>query len=366
MNPIEQRKVEHLDLCAHQDVETRRGTLLDDVQLIHEALPELSVGEIDTSIELFGRQLQTPILMSGMTGGSQRAGEINLMLATTAQKFGLGMGLGSQRAMWVDPDLASTFQVRSVAPDILLLANLGAVQARDVGVSAVRELVEAVGADALCIHLNVAQELVQDEGDRDFRGCLETIGMLSDTLGFPVVAKETGCGFSRATLARLDAEGIHWVDVAGTGGTTWTGVEALRGSSRQQELGQTLREWGVPTAAAIHYSQESGLGTIASGGIRGPLDAVRSLVLGAQAVGMALPFLRAHEEGGLEGLFTFAERLNEGVRSLMVLLGAESVESLRHIPFVMGPDLHRWIQPATRRAAPAHPADMDAASRRRS
>ncbi len=202
MSQIEKRKLEHLDLCANQDVESRRSSLLDEVGLFHEALPELSADQVDLSTELFGRRLQAPILVSGMTGGAERAGEINRALATAAQKYGLGMGLGSQRAMWQDPELVSTYQVRDVAPDILLLSNLGAVQARDMGVNATAELVDAVRADAICIHLNVAQELVQDEGDRDFRGCLAIIEQLSQSLNVPVIVKETGCGFSRPTLAR--------------------------------------------------------------------------------------------------------------------------------------------------------------------
>jgi isopentenyl-diphosphate Delta-isomerase len=362
MSGVTQRKVEHLDLCAHQDVETDRGTLLDDVQLIHEALPEMSAGDVDASTDLFGRRLQAPILISGMTGGTGRAGEINLTLATAAQKLGLGMGLGSQRAMWIDPKLASTYRVRGVAPDILLLANLGVVQAREVGVAAVTELVDSVGADALCVHLNVAQEMVQDEGDRDFRGCLATIESLAGSLGFPIIIKETGCGFSRSTLARLRSAGADWVDVAGTGGTTWTGVEALRGSNRQRALGVALREWGVPTAAALYYARETGLEAIASGGIRGPLDIVRSLVLGANAVGLALPFLRAHEAKGLDGVLSLGEHLSEGVRALMLLLGADSLDSLRSSAFVMGPQLQNWIQPPThfadpRRTVMPHAAD---------
>ena len=349
MSQVRQRKLEHLDLCAQRDVVMRRPTLLEEVQLFHEALPELSAGDIDPSTELFGRRLQAPILISGMTGGAERAGEVNRALATAAQKYGFGMGLGSQRAMWLDPELASTYQVRDVAPDLLLLANLGAVQARDVGGDAVAELVDAVKADALCVHLNAAQELVQDEGDRDFRGCLAAIESLVDSLPVPVVVKETGCGFSRTTLARLRAAGVGWVDVAGSGGTTWTGVEALRGSQRQRALGQTLREWGIPTAAAICFSRELGLGTIASGGIRGPLDIVRALVLGARAAGLALPFLRAHESEGLSGVLSLAEQLSEGVRALMLLLGARSIEAMRSVPHILGPNLRNWLEmPSTR------------------
>ena len=185
-----------------------------------------------------------------------------------------------------------------MAPDILLLANLGAVQARDAGPKRVAELVEAVGADALCVHLNPAQELVQDEGDRDFRGALDAIQKPGRALPVPVVAKETGCGLAPGTLTRLRAAGVAAVDVSGRGGTTWPGVEAHRGSERQRELGQALREWGIPTAASVAFARRAGIPALASGGIRTPLDAVRALALGAEAVGLALPFLRAWSEGG--------------------------------------------------------------------
>lgn len=343
MSEIVERKLSHLDLCVRGDVESRASTLFDEVRLLHEALPELSCHEIDPSLELMGRWLQAPILISGMTGGAPRARALNRALATGAQKFGLGMGVGSQRAMLVQPELTSTYQVRDVAPDILLLANIGAVQARDSGTARVADLVQAIGADALCVHLNAAQELVQDEGDRDFRGCLEAIGALVSELPTPVIVKETGCGLAPGSLARLREVGVRWVDVAGAGGTTWTGVEALRGSRRQRMLGAELREWGVPTAASLVYAQRAGFRSIASGGIRGALDAVRALALGAEAVSLALPFLRAHAERGEQGVFETAEALCEGVRALMLLTGARRTSELKRVPRVIGPELAGWL-----------------------
>jgi isopentenyl-diphosphate delta-isomerase len=346
MSDIVGRKLSHIDLCAAQDVEARGSTLLDDVQLMHDALPEMSCDEVDPSVDLLGRRLHVPILMSGMTGGAERAGEINRALATAAQKFGLGMGVGSQRAMLLHPELTDTYRVRDVAPDILLLANLGAVQARESSLADVTRVVESIGADALCIHLNPAQELVQDEGDRDFRGCLDAIRKLVRTLSVPIVVKETGCGLGPATLTRLRDSGVEWVDVSGAGGTTWTGVEALRGSRRQQALGRELREWGIPTAACIAFAARAGFGTIASGGIRSAQDAVRALALGANAASLALPFLRAFAEGGERGVMETAESLSEAMRALMLLTGARRVEDLRHVPRVIGPQLHGWLEPA--------------------
>jgi isopentenyl-diphosphate delta-isomerase len=341
---IRSRKDAHLALCVERDVEHAGGTLLDEVHLLHDSLPELALAEIDLSVPLLGRRLQAPFVITGMTGGTSRARELNEALAGVAQKFGFAMGVGSQRAMLLHPETADTFRVRDVAPDVLLFANLGAVQARDVGPAGAAELVAAIHADALCIHLNPAQELVQDDGDRDFRGCLEGIATIGDELSVPVVVKETGCGLSPRTTRRLVEAGIGWVDVSGAGGTTWTGIEGLRGSARQQALGATLREWGIPTAAAIGFARRAGLRVIASGGIRNGLDAARALALGADAVGLALPLLRAFEAGGAARLNVVAAELVESLRAVTALVGARSIAGLAEAPRVLGPQLQGWLE----------------------
>lgn len=341
--PIASRKDAHLALCTEGEVEHRAGTLLDEVHLLHDSLPELALSQVDLSVELLGRRLQAPIAISGMTGGTARAAELNTALAVSAQKFRLAMGVGSQRAMLVRPESAASFRVRDVAPDILLLANLGAVQARELGAAGVAELVDAIAADALCIHLNPAQELVQDEGDRDFRGCLAAIGELAATLHVPVVVKETGCGLAPHTLARLRAAGVQWVDVSGAGGTSWTAIEALRGSARQRALGETLREWGVPTAPSIAFAAQAGLRVIASGGIRSGLDAARAIALGAEVASLALPLVRAHAAGGPPAVATAVEELIESLRAVCLLVGARSVDALRRTPRVLGPALRGWL-----------------------
>ncbi len=340
---IESRKDSHLQLCAERDVEHRRSTMLEQVHLLHDSLPELALSDVDLSVEYFGRRLQAPIVISGMSGGTDNGRELNRAMATAAQKFGLAMGVGSQRAMLVCPEAIDTFRVREVAPDILLFANLGFVQARDAGVKRVAELVEAIRADAICIHLNPAQELVQDEGDRDFRGCLDAIAELVDELHVPTIVKETGCGLSPATLARLAAIGVEWVDTAGAGGTTWTGIEGMRGGARQQSLGEALHEWGIPTAASVAYARRAGFRVIASGGIRTGLDAVRAIALGADAAGLALPFLRAYAAGGTAEVLNAAASLVESIRSIAMLVGAPSVEALRAAPRVLGPELRAWL-----------------------
>ncbi len=340
---IQSRKDAHLQLCAEADVEHRRGTLLDQVHLLHEALPELSVSDVDLSIDWFGRRPAAPIVITGMTGGTPNARTLNRAFAMAAQKFGLAMGVGSQRAMLIDPDCASSYQVRDVAPDILLFGNLGAVQARDAGVSAVEDLIGAIGADALCIHLNPAQELVQDEGDRDFRGCLAAIEQLNERLAVPLIVKETGCGLSPSTLARLREAGVCWVDVSGAGGTTWTGIEGLRGSERQRALGAALHDWGIPTAASIVYAVRSGMSVIASGGLRSGVDCARAIALGADAVGVALPMLRAFSSNGVDGVLSATRALLESLRAAATLAGASDLASLRRVQRVIGPELRSWI-----------------------
>jgi isopentenyl-diphosphate delta-isomerase len=341
---IGSRKDAHLAICAERDVEHRRGTLLDQVHLLHDSLPELSISDVDLSVEYFGRRLQAPIVISGMSGGTENGRELNRAMAAAAQKFGLAMGVGSQRAMLVDPDAVDTFRVREVAPDILLFANLGCVQARDAGIARVAELVESIRADAICIHLNPAQELVQDEGDRDFRGCLDAIADLVDELHVPTIVKETGCGLSPATLERLASVGVEWVDTSGAGGTSWTGIEGLRGGTRQQSLGEALREWGIPTAASVAYAQRAGFRVIASGGIRTGLDAARAIALGAEATGLALPLLRAFAAGGTAEVLNATAGLVESLQSIAMLVGAPTVAALREAPRVLGPELRVWLE----------------------
>ncbi len=344
MSEIARRKASHIALCIDADVEARGSTLLEEVTLFHEALPELSLDQVDLGVEFLGRRLAAPLLISGMSGGAEVARDLNRSLARAAQDHRFAMGLGSQRAMLDDAFRAETYRVRGLAPDVPLLANLGVVQARDAGPKAVEGLVAEIEADALCLHLNVAQELVQDEGDRDFRGCLAAIAEIAAQSPVPVVVKETGCGMAPATLTRLREAGVEWVDVAGAGGTTWTGVEALRGSPGQRARGRALREWGIPTAAALFFARRRGLRAIASGGVRDAGDVARALALGAELVGMALPFLRAFARGGREALAEEAVALTESLRAMMLLTGAPNVAALRDVPRVIGGTLQRWIE----------------------
>lgn len=343
--PISERKRAHLDLCEQAEVEyAGKTTLLEEVDLVHDALPELAVSEIDVSTSLLGKRLQAPLLITGMTGGTSEAGEINQALARVAEEHGIAFGLGSQRAMQRTPELAYTFSVRAHAPTTLLLANLGLVQAVVTPTADVARLVERVGADAVCIHLNPAQELIQPGGDRDFRGGLATFARLVRELPVPVVAKETGCGIARTVAVRLRDVGVRTIDVSGAGGTSWVKVEALRANDEGRALGDEFADWGIPTAAAVAGVRGLGLEVVASGGIRTGLDVAKAVALGARAAGVALPVFRAYREGGLPAAARFLDRLVEGLRTAMVLTASRDLEALSRAPLVLGRRLRDWLR----------------------
>jgi len=342
--PIAARKRSHLELCEHSAVEyAGKTTLLEEVELVHDALPELAVEEVDLSVTFLGQVLRAPLLITGMTGGTAEAAAINQGLAAVAERCGIAFGLGSQRAMQREPELGYSFRVREHAPTTLLLANLGLVQAAELATSDIEALVRAVGANALCVHLNPAQELIQPGGDRDFRGGLETFRRLVRELSVPVIAKETGCGLSRSVAQRLCDVGVRAVDVSGAGGTSWVKVEALRADPQRAALGADFADWGIPTAAAVLGVRGLPCEVIASGGIRTGLDVAKVLALGAQVAGIALPVFRAWRDGGAPAAEAYVLRLMDGLRTAMVLTGSRSCADLARAPRVLGSKLRDWL-----------------------
>lgn len=352
---IGQRKADHIELCATGDVGFRRKTtLFEEVELIHNALPELSLDAIDTSVVLLDKRLRAPIVIAAMTGGTERAREINLALAEIAEERGYGFGLGSQRAMLVVEEKSSTYSVRDVAPTTLVMGNIGAVQARSLPTDAIAELSARVGADAMCVHLNPAMEIIQPGGDRDFDGVLATLERLAHELPWPVVAKETGCGIGPSAARRLAKSGVCHVDVSGAGGTSWVAVETARAEADARTLGEALRDWGVPTAASVAIVRRAKprfKTIIATGGVATGLDVAKAIALGAHAAGIARPVLQAFVAGGKAGALRFLQEVEAELRAAMLLVGARSVAALRKAPHLTSGALRRYVRLAKKAAA---------------
>jgi isopentenyl-diphosphate delta-isomerase len=347
MSDLSSRKADHIDLCATGDVGFRdKTTLLSCVELLHDALPEMSLDDVDLGATVLGKRLRAPILIAAMTGGTERAREINQGLAEIAEERGYAFGLGSQRAM-LRGGVDTTYDVRKQAPTTLVLGNLGGVQARDISSEEVADLALRVGADAMCIHLNPAMELVQPGGDRDFTGIVAAIERLSRDLPIPVIAKETGCGLAPRALQRLVSAGIEHVDVSGSGGTSWVAVETARAEGASRSLGEALREWGVPTAASVVYARAARpkLSTIfATGGVATGLDAARALALGATAVGVARPALQAFLSGGKEAAVALLAGIESELRAVMLLSGCARVKDLKKADRVYTGELTAWLR----------------------
>jgi len=343
---ISRRKADHLAVAASGEADfRRRTTLLEQVHLIHQALPERAVADVDLTTSLLGKTLAAPVVVSGMTGGTDESLKINRDLARAAQQLGIGFGVGSQRAMAEHPELEATFQVRDTAPDVFLIGNLGVVQARALGPDKVATLASKIGADAMAIHLNPAMELIQDGGDRDFTGALATIAALVAALPVPVIVKETGCGLSPEVARAVARAGVRAVDVSGAGGTSWVAVEARRAApdSDAAALGDELWDWGIPTAVSVSACARAKLEVIATGGLRSGYDVARAIALGATAGGVAAPALRAHRDGGFDGALRYLSRVIDSIRTITLLCGCASSADLARAPRHLGPELRSWL-----------------------
>ena len=325
----ETRKSEHIRICLEKDVEYTKSNGFECYEFEHNALPELDFENIDTSMEFLGKKLKVPIIIEAITGGSPEAEMINKNLATAAQELGVAMGVGSQRAALEKPELAYTYEVRDVAPDIVLLGNIGGANLAEYR-DRVKNAVDMIGADGLAVHLNAAQEMAQKEGERNFKNMLENIKSVTES-GIPVVVKEVGCGITGHVAKKLESAGVKAIDVSGSGGTSWIKVDYYRGRGEMKNF----LEWGVPTAECLRQCMEQGVKVpvIASGGIRNGLEAAKAIAMGASLVGLALPLLKPATESS-DAVREKIQKIIDEFRTAMLLIGAGNIEELRKAKLV--------------------------------
>ena len=329
---ISHRKFEHIRINREKDVQSGLSNGLEVFHLIHQALPEIALSDVDLSQSLFGKTQRVPVLVSSMTGGTEEAARLNRILATASQEVGLAMGVGSQRAALKDPDLADTFRVRQYAPDVLLFANLGAVQLNyGYGIDECRKAVEMIEADALILHLNPLQEALQPEGDTDFSNLADKIAQIKRQLPVPLVIKEVGWGISEQTARLLIDAGVDVIDVAGAGGTSWSQVEMHRiADPLKAQTAGIFSDWGITTAQSIVNIRKvnSDIPVIASGGLRTGIDIAKCLALGACMGGMAGLFLKAASDS-LELTVATMQMIVDQVRIAMFAAGAKNLGTLK-------------------------------------
>lgn len=344
-NEVSDRKLDHINICLEENVEARdKSTGFEDIDLIHEASPEISLEEIDLNSSLLGKKLDAPISICPMTGGHEKGRKINIALAEAAQELNIAFGVGSQRAAIENPDLEETYQVREVAPDILLFGNLGVAQIiQDYNVEEARKAINMIQADALGLHFNSLQEAVQLEGDTNFEDAIEEVSKLTSKLEKPVYVKETGAGFNATIAKKFAKSGAEAIDISGVGGTSWAGVEALRNENRKK-MGEIFWDWGIPTSVSTaEVSKSVDIPVISSGGIRTGLDAAKAIALGADVIGIGLPLFRESVKGKEEVVGWIKEFIQE-LKTAMFLTGCKNVDSLQKTPLsITGRTRERFI-----------------------
>lgn len=348
---IQARKSEHMDIVLHEPSSSSAGW--DDIDLVHDALPDVDLAEIDLSTEFLGGSLRVPLIVSGMTGGHPDATTINARLARAAQRHQIGLGVGSQRAALVDEDLVPTYAItRMEAPDAFLIGNLGVSQLVDqpdraaLGASDVLRAIDMIDANAIAIHLNFLEELVQPEGERNAQGCAPALEGLSTRLSLPILAKETGAGLSRATAQRLAGMGMAGLDVGGSGGTNFARIESVRAERRhdvrRMQIGSTFGSWGIPTPVSVLGARVTDLPLVATGGVRSGLDAAKALALGATAVGVGRPMLAAAMDGD-QAVDAWLEQFQDELRAAVWLTGCQRPTELSSRPLVVGGRTRQWL-----------------------
>ncbi|OGO12659.1 MAG: type 2 isopentenyl-diphosphate Delta-isomerase [Chloroflexi bacterium RBG_16_47_49] len=332
VTPLSLRKSDHIRINLEQDVQSGLTTGLEQYHFVHRAVPEVNLKEVDSSTTLFGKLLGAPILISSMTGGTEEAARINQNLATAAQETQVAMGVGSQRIAIEHPELAKTFQIRPIAPDILLFANLGAIQLNyGYGVDECQRAIDMIEADALVLHFNVIQEAIQREGETQFAGLLDKIESICKVLPVPVIVKEVGWGFSKQDISLLAQAGITAIDVAGAGGTSWSNVEKYRTEDEYRyKLADAFSDWGISTVESILNVLEvaPSLSIIASGGLRTGVDIAKCVALGASLGGMAGPFLKAAAQS-MDETIRMINLIKEEINICIFATSSKTIAQLR-------------------------------------
>lgn len=345
--PTQRRKKDHLRIVSEEEVAHWQGTLLNDVQLVHNALSELALAEIDISAELFGKRLAAPLMVTSMSGGVDQGSRLNHDLAAVTGRLGIAFAVGSQRAQLEYPETREQFAVRPQIPDGVLLGNIGGQQLVEYPIERICELVKSIEADGICVHLNPAHEMAQDEGARDFRGILSAIGKLVSALEGRVVVKEVGNGLSADVVKRLQAVGVHVFDVAGSGGTSWPRVEQYRANDAgSRAVAETFADWGLPTAVCVIAARRA-VGKqaviIASGGVYSGLEAAKAIACGADLAGVARPVLEAWRDGGQLGVESYLKRVVHELKTTLILTGCPDLPALKQAPKLYTGKLAEWV-----------------------
>ncbi|MHA1786459.1 MAG: type 2 isopentenyl-diphosphate Delta-isomerase [Candidatus Helarchaeota archaeon] len=347
-NDTESRKLDHIEISLNQNVKFRKKTTgFEDIELVHHALPELSLNEIETKTSFFGREFNAPILIEAMTGGNEKAKSINELLAKLAFEFNIPMGIGSQRAAIEKKSLEGTYNIaRKISKDIFLIGNIGGAQlVKGYGIVEINECIDMIEANAIAIHLNPLQESLQKEGDTNFKGILSRIEELRDSISVPIIVKETGCGFSKEDLKLLQTIGIKCIDIGGAGGTSWAAVEHYRNGQYPvlENISQVFWDWGIPTSVSTILASEMGFTVISSGGITNGLDIAKAISCGASMTGVARPLLKNATRNDFSGLKQQIVQFIMELKTAMFLSKASNIDELRIAEKIIFKKTKEWI-----------------------
>lgn len=333
----EKRKADHIRLCTHDERVDVKDSGWEDITLIHQAMPEIDFQKIDTSASFLGKKISLPLMIDGMTGGTPEAKEINRGLAEAAEKFDLVIGVGSQRAMIEKPELLETYYIRDLAPKSIILGNIGISHVKKYSPQKIEKALKDIDADAVAVHVNPGQEIFQAGGDIEFGLAARALKNLCESISYPVIGKEVGNGVSRESALLLKECGVKAIDVGGFGGTNFLIVDAIRTGLDYS----AFSGWGIKTPISILESNV-GLPIIATGGVRTGLDIAKSIALGADIGGMASPFLKAFQSGGVEPVEGLINKISHELKVSMFLAGAENIEQLKKIKYILGGKTLEW------------------------